>query len=1123
MRHRVSFKNEVINSPDEIPVRRNIFNTPPREIPEGFPLSRCSESPEAKQQIETPIDKVTGDEIFSWRDSVVKKAMQESGSQRSHWDYVRWHGAQIHTDSKTLPTEGMKLRWTGNKHFGDDNFACSALSYSAGVKEAQQSEIDIHLRHIFYTNRASANLPLGNFALSLSDANKALEYRPGYVRAHIRKALALLGLQQLDDAAEAIFCCARTCTLKPDEWTYMTSILHKAIPMTECIRSTITLLRDSRLESVPQYLVSSLYHLLTLICKDDIDPMTLFMKPRDTLSDVSDCSSDTTDNIESADHMTITKEVLKAFGNGLDTPSECTSKKLSSCSDGEGMNSFRGRLLLLNKSDGVMIVSHWLSSKTASAVKIANIILQIAETFLPEPEARHMIVKEAKKSLTKKEFYQPPPPVLTDWDEGDICQVLIGKEWLRGRVVKAIRSGSYDVFINDLNNIQNVTAAELRMEVSELNEITDNKPTALSPRRGSHHHDFKDWRECEDRLGNTFYFNPKTGRSVRRLEDALIDEKPPEMSASTESNASVKSELSDLESESAEEEDNEEVINAIKSGNWVMVRHLRTGHKQYFEPQTKATTTDLALELSLRKTIPMLSIDGKFTNELTEASQPPPPPPQEPEESEQLSELGMTYPREEFPDEVTHIIPDIPINQEIRIYEEDAADAEELTALPKNNDVRNQDYEESEEELRETTDEVARRMSLSPYSKLLDRGPHPKSPVIFTWDTPADVEKLLLEKPVRKKRSPPPPPPFVEAVPATSQSGSEVELMWGHRQDTEPQRVQDQDLSRASLAELQQIARDRGIEDFGGRLMLIQRIQTGGDPNFKKPLSASQRRNQMKVQIAAQVPRELIELQGMKEAAILSGNTDQEILLESQIADFKSKVAAEKEESGSLATFSRDVTEDSHSPMSPLSMDDELNAIAQPRTDITPVKMNTTKGGELLVSPLLESLGKSPGEYHLPPVISDGASEKEETRIQEDELAKALQFEKDNPFPFPIPESLPSKDEEEVVQRDMSSTLSYSPMQSSPGKSEVSSVVNQMFGRRFDSTRNDRPPPPISGFQIGGPKGIRRVSKPISATGSDISNTIRSLEEIRQGTASVEDFIERTSNRSKSIVSSTSF
>ena len=1135
MRPRVSFENQA-TSPNTS-VRRNIFGTPARSgytsnflTPNpGYPLSRCSESPEAKQQIECPIDKATGEEIFEWRDTVVKKIQQETGSQRSHWDYVRWNEAQMHSNAETLPTEGMKLRWTGNKRFADDNFACSVLSYSAGVKEAQQSEVDIHLRHIFYTNRASANLPLGNFALALSDANKALEYRPGYVRAHIRKALALLGLQQLDNAAQAIFCCAQTCTLKTDEWTYVTSILHKAIPVTESIENTVALLSDSRLECVSQYLISTLYHLLTLICKEDIDPMTLFIKPRDTLSEVSDCGGSEFNCSDRADTVTITKEILKVLGNGIETASECTSKQLSSCSDGEGMNSFRGRLLLLSQCDGIPVVRYWLSSKSNSAVKIASILLQIVDMFLPVSEVKHLTQKEQNKSLTKHELYRPPPPeMLTDWDEGDICQVLVGKEWIRGRVANVLRSGSFDVFINDLNNIRNVTAAELRMEVSELDEGIENKYQSVEGDAHKHSHelhlDFRDWRECEDRLGNTFYFNPKTGRSVRRLEDALIDEKQPEKSVPTESIATARSELSDLESESAAEEDNEEVINALKSGTWVMVRHLRTGHKQYFEPQTKATTTNLALELSLRKLTPKLTIDGKFTNELTEASHPPPPPQQEEEEeeSDQTSDFGRTYPREEFPDEMTHVIPDIPINQELRIYEEDDADdADEFNDANRRNRTENVTYEESEEEIRENIDDVSHRVSMSPYAKLLDRNPHLKSPIVFSWDSPVDVEKMSLDKitppsalrPALRKPPPPPRQQFVEAIAASSYSGSDIEVMWGSREPTVPQK--EVNLSKASLSELQQVARDRGIEDFGGRLMLIQRILNDGDPNFKKPLSETERRDQMKVEIAAQVPRKLIELQAQKEAAILTGNDDEVVLLESQIVNFKLKAADGRDDSLTTQSRSNMLVDESYSPMSPLSVDEELDSIAKPRDTPTTTPNRSSRDAELIVSPLLESLSKA-AEYFPTPAKREDDEGGDEVRIEEqkEELEKAIEFENNNPFPFPFP----SNEEEEVVQRDVSpSTLSYS-----PGRSESSLAVNQLFGRKNDSVRRDPPPPPISGFQIGGPMGIRRVSQP-SVVGSDVrSSTLRSLNEIRQGAASVDDFIDKMSERSRSIFSTQS-
>ena len=151
--------------------------------------------------------------VGEWRDAVlVEKEDDERrvrGLVRPTRDFVRWGDASPHAEDDTLPTEGQRLRWTGNARFAENNFAQSAGRYTQGVKEAELSEKDAHLKHIFYTNRASALLPLKNYSLALSDAQKAIDHRPAHVLAHIRKALALLGLNRPADATDAIYACAR--------------------------------------------------------------------------------------------------------------------------------------------------------------------------------------------------------------------------------------------------------------------------------------------------------------------------------------------------------------------------------------------------------------------------------------------------------------------------------------------------------------------------------------------------------------------------------------------------------------------------------------------------------------------------------------------------------------------------------------------------------------------------------------------------------------------------------------------------------------------------------------------------------------------------------------------------
>ena len=243
-----------------------------------------------------------GRRVASWRDVVVAEKEDEAriahGACRSTLDFVRWEHEYAHKDATSLATEGQRLRWIGNAHFSANNFARSAASYTRGAREADFSEKDTHLKHIFYTNRACSNLPLKNCTLALSDAQRAIEHRPDYVRAHIRKALALVGLDRPRDAADAVFACAKICAdaeaqrsaamgstdvkglgsaarhmtlshtpalsstcqqftpaqakaeavMKDEERLYLCCVLHKAYPLPQEIAPAVEMLADIRLE-----------------------------------------------------------------------------------------------------------------------------------------------------------------------------------------------------------------------------------------------------------------------------------------------------------------------------------------------------------------------------------------------------------------------------------------------------------------------------------------------------------------------------------------------------------------------------------------------------------------------------------------------------------------------------------------------------------------------------------------------------------------------------------------------------------------------------------------------------------------------------------------------------------
>ncbi|KAJ9471024.1 cAMP-dependent protein kinase regulatory subunit [Diplonema papillatum] len=260
-------------------------------------------------------------------------------------------------------SEGMRLRGEGNTCYASGGFASSARKFADGVKEAQVSAKDAHLQHIFLTNRASANLSLGNYALAMTDAQKAIELRPHYARAHVRKALAFLAMHRAEDATHCIYHCIELCTLDDDERLLATCILHRSCPVPDTIPECIQLLRDLRMKLMPQYAVSVLYNLFALLAKDNYDSQTaeIFVK-REDYRDISLPSSD-----EAAPTPTsgmanaITKSHLEDYfrTGAFASVSSDTSQCVNACSDGRGLSSLKGRLFIFARNDGPAALSLW--------------------------------------------------------------------------------------------------------------------------------------------------------------------------------------------------------------------------------------------------------------------------------------------------------------------------------------------------------------------------------------------------------------------------------------------------------------------------------------------------------------------------------------------------------------------------------------------------------------------------------------------------------------------------------------------------------------------------------------------------------------------------------------------
>jgi serine/threonine-protein phosphatase 5 len=94
--------------------------------------------------------------------------------------------------------EAQKLKEIGNKKFSEQRYAESEIFYTKAIDMTPLDERK--LLAVLYSNRAFSQLKLENFGSAITDANKALECDPSYVKAYYRRGSAHLILRSFDDA-----------------------------------------------------------------------------------------------------------------------------------------------------------------------------------------------------------------------------------------------------------------------------------------------------------------------------------------------------------------------------------------------------------------------------------------------------------------------------------------------------------------------------------------------------------------------------------------------------------------------------------------------------------------------------------------------------------------------------------------------------------------------------------------------------------------------------------------------------------------------------------------------------------------------------------------------------------
>lgn len=91
------------------------------------------------------------------------------------------------------------IKEAGNKAFMAKNFDEAIKCYTIAIEITLEKP-----NHVFYANRANAQLELHNYEECINDCNSAIEIEPTYTKSYYRKAKALYCQNRLQDALSVI-------------------------------------------------------------------------------------------------------------------------------------------------------------------------------------------------------------------------------------------------------------------------------------------------------------------------------------------------------------------------------------------------------------------------------------------------------------------------------------------------------------------------------------------------------------------------------------------------------------------------------------------------------------------------------------------------------------------------------------------------------------------------------------------------------------------------------------------------------------------------------------------------------------------------------------------------------
>lgn len=91
------------------------------------------------------------------------------------------------------------IKEAGNKAFMAKNFDEAIKCYTVAIEITLEKP-----NHVYYANRANAQLELHNYEECINDCNSAIEIEPSYTKSYYRKAKALYCQNHLKDALAVI-------------------------------------------------------------------------------------------------------------------------------------------------------------------------------------------------------------------------------------------------------------------------------------------------------------------------------------------------------------------------------------------------------------------------------------------------------------------------------------------------------------------------------------------------------------------------------------------------------------------------------------------------------------------------------------------------------------------------------------------------------------------------------------------------------------------------------------------------------------------------------------------------------------------------------------------------------